>query len=99
MIITCGMHWHRRNTCNVTERLANDIRIKEDKGIKSLVLSTRGHVTVDRQIGKKRPNFRFAHVTRVFFAVKKDEAMRPGHVHLFRTDTIVFRSNCIRNGL
>ena len=77
----------------VVKLLVEHRAIEEQERAEGLILRRRGNVTLDGEMGKKRLDFRAAHVFRVALAVVQDEAAYPIDVGLFGAKRVVLRAD------
>lgn len=74
------------------EGAIEDFAVEEKKGAEGLVLGGGGDVVIDGEVGEEGFDLGSAHIGRMFFAVKKDEAFDPVDVGLFGAVGIVFEA-------
>lgn len=67
-----------------------DLLVKEEEGVESLVLSGGGDVAVEIKVGKEGGDFFFAHFGGMAFALEEDEAADPVDVSAFGAKAITF---------
>ena len=67
-----------------------DFAVEKDHGVERLILSRRGDVLVQRQIGKECLNFGSTHFTGMTLLVEKDVTLDPSDVGVLGMDGVMF---------
>ncbi len=67
-----------------------DLLVKEEQCVESLVLSGRGNVAIKCEMAEESCDLFFAHLLRVPFIVEEDEAANPIDIGLFGANAVAF---------
>jgi hypothetical protein len=85
------------HTLEPSDLLFKHLFVEEKKCAQRLVLRRSRYPTFPSQISEKLCHFRFRHLTRVPFIVKKNEPANPIHIRLLGSDAKMFAPDHVPN--